>query len=92
MPLYKEESCDERVNLWKFLVEFCVREGERVLWNKGFGDMGFDKGWNFGEVWFSLKNKGNWGFEDLGENWDFVGEFLEVRGIFLSWCVERPHS
>lgn len=58
MPLYKEESWDERVNLRKFFVKFCVREGGKVLWNKGFGDMWFDKGWIFGEVRFSLKNKG----------------------------------
>nr|DAR44368.1 MAG TPA: hypothetical protein [Caudoviricetes sp.] len=24
--------------------------------------------------------------------WNFVGEFLEVGGIFSSWCVERLHS
>ena len=48
MPLYKEESWDERVNLRKFFVKFCVREGGKVLGNKGFGDMGFDKRWNFG--------------------------------------------
>ena len=83
MPLYKEESCDQWVNLWKFLVEFCVREGRKVLWNKDFSDTVFDKWWIFGEVRFSLKNKGK--LRICGERWNFVifvGEFLEMGGIF----------